>query len=88
MVEDEDKYAPKPRGGGRATGAPREKKRRGKKRDRPILRSGFPARASKRSSERARCEPRLLEAKAWISSTITIRVVLSMPRPDSEPKRM
>jgi hypothetical protein len=33
MVEDEDKYAaPKPRGGGRATGAPREKKRRGTKR--------------------------------------------------------
>ena len=32
MVEDEDKYAPKPRGGGRATGALREKKRRTKKR--------------------------------------------------------
>ena len=45
------------------------------------------ARAS-RSSDRARCEPRLFGAMAWISSTITVRVVASIARPDSEPSRM
>ena len=42
----------------------------------------------RRSSEIARCEPRLLGASAWISSTITVRVVDSIARPDSEPRRM
>ena len=47
-----------------------------------------PASASSRSSDSARCAPRLLPASAWISSTITVRVVASMLRPDSEPSRM
>ena len=41
--------------------------------------------AANRSSESARCVPRLLPAIAWISSTITVRVVASVLRPDSEP---
>ena len=36
----------------------------------------------------ARCAPRLLPATAWISSTITVRVVASICRPDCEPMRM
>ena len=35
----------------------------------------------------ARCAPRLFGASAWISSTITMRVVASILRPDSEPSR-
>jgi len=47
-----------------------------------------PHSASSRASDSARCEPRLLAATAWISSTITVRVVASIARPDSEPSRM
>ncbi|ULU25840.1 hypothetical protein DYST_02778 [Dyella terrae] len=43
---------------------------------------------SNRSSDSARCAPRLLDAMAWISSTITVRVAFSIARPDSEPSRM
>ena len=39
--------------------------------------------ASSRSSVSARCAPRLLPAMAWISSTITVRVLASICRPDS-----
>ena len=38
-----------------------------------------------RSSDKARCEPRLLPAMAWISSTITVRTPASMERPEAEP---
>ena len=41
--------------------------------------------ADSRSSESTRCVPRLFPAIAWISSTITVRVVFSIFRPDSEP---
>src|SRR6516225_5861606 len=44
--------------------------------------------AARRSSDSAKCEPRLLGASAWISSTITVRVVASILRPESEPSRM
>ncbi len=37
--------------------------------------------ASSRSSVRARCEPRLSRATAWISSTITVSTVRSASRP-------
>ena len=37
-----------------------------------------PHSASSRSSDSARCAPRLFGATAWISSTITVRVVASM----------
>ena len=37
---------------------------------------------SSRSSDSARCAPRLFGASAWISSTITVRVVESIARPD------
>jgi hypothetical protein len=40
------------------------------------------------SSDKARWLPRLLGATAWISSTITVRVVASILRPDSDPRRM
>ena len=55
--------------------------------DRPLgggqadpLRPAAPRRASSRSSVRARCEPRLLPATAWISSTMTVRAQRSMDR--------
>ena len=35
-----------------------------------------------------RCEPRFVPATAWISSTMTVRVVASISRPDCEPSRM
>ena len=44
-----------------------------------------PHSAARRSSESARCAPRLFGATAWISSTMTERVVASIWRPDSEP---
>ncbi len=44
--------------------------------------------ASSRSSDSARCAPRLLPASAWISSTITVRTVRSIFRPDSVLSRM
>ena len=43
------------------------------------------SRAASRSSDSARWLPRLLPARAWISSTITVRVVASILRPDSDP---
>ena len=48
--------------------------------ERPIRWKG-PASASSRSSERARWEPRLSRATAWISSTITVRTPDNIPRP-------
>ena len=44
--------------------------------------------ASSRSSDSDRCEPRLLPASAWISSTMTVRTEHSMSRPDCEVSRM
>src|SRR3569832_537222 len=44
--------------------------------------------AARRSSDRLRCAPRLLPASAWISSTMTLRTVFSMRRPESELSRM
>ena len=44
--------------------------------------------ASRRASDSARCEPRLSSATAWISSTITVRVVRSMRREPSAVSRM
>ncbi len=39
--------------------------------------------AASRSSDSARCAPRLLGASAWISSTMTLRALDSIARPDS-----
>jgi hypothetical protein len=50
--------------------------------------SAPPHSAFSRSNVSARCTPRLLGASAWISSTITVRVVASIRRPDSDTKRM
>ena len=47
-----------------------------------------PAKACRRSSDKAKCEPRFEPAMAWISSTMTVRQVRSMFRPDSDPSRM
>src|SRR6516164_7860131 len=55
---------------------------------RPTRSSRSPQSAASRSSESARWVPRLFAASAWISSTITVRVVASIARPDSEPSRM
>ena len=44
--------------------------------------------ASSRSSDSARCAPRLSAATAWISSTITVRTSRSARRPDSDVSRM
>ena len=49
--------------------------------DRPMRCSRPPHERSRRSSERARCAPRLFGAMAWISSTITERAVASILRP-------
>ena len=46
--------------------------------ERPMRNRRSPQRAARRSSERARCAPRLLGATAWISSTITERAVASI----------
>ena len=54
--------------------------------DNPMRTNLRPAIACKRSSESAKWAPRLLAAMAWISSTMTVRQVESMTRPDSEPK--
>ena len=40
------------------------------------MRWNGPASASSRSSESARCDPRLSRASAWISSTMTVLTVL------------
>uniref|UniRef100_A0A0S6YY90 Response regulator n=1 Tax=Mizugakiibacter sediminis TaxID=1475481 RepID=A0A0S6YY90_9GAMM len=53
--------------------------------DRPMRTSGRGHSACRRSRLSARWLPRLLPARAWISSTITVRVPASMRRPDSEP---
>ena len=55
--------------------------------ERPIRCSRSPQSAASRSSDSARCAPRLFGAMAWISSTITVRAVASILRPDSEPSR-
>ena len=55
--------------------------------DRPMRCSRSPHSACRRSSDKARCVPRLLGARAWISSTMMVRVVASIARPDSEPRR-
>jgi len=55
--------------------------------DRPMRASLPPVNARSRSSDSAKCAPRLLPASAWISSTITVRVVASVFLPDSEPRR-
>ena len=47
-----------------------------------------PHNASSRSSDNARWLPRLFGASACASSTMTVRTVDSMRRPDSEPSRM
>ncbi len=52
------------------------------------MRSRPPASSSRRSSESARCDPRLSSATAWISSTITVRTVFSIPLPPSLVRRM
>ena len=44
--------------------------------------------ASKRSSDNARCAPRLLPASAWISSMMTVRTVFSIVRPPALFSRM
>ena len=51
--------------------------------DRPILWIGCAALAARRSSVSDRCAPRLVCATAWISSTITVRTVVSISRPDA-----
>ena len=51
--------------------------------DRPMRCSRRPASDASRSSDRARCEPRLVPATAWISSTMTLRVLASIARPES-----
>jgi hypothetical protein len=52
--------------------------------DRPMrCRRSPPDSDCSRSSDSDRCEPRLLAATAWISSTITLRTLASMRRPDS-----
>ena len=56
--------------------------------DSPMRTSSRPASASSRSSDNARCAPRLFGASAWISSTITVRVVASILRPDRLVSRM
>ncbi len=56
--------------------------------DKPIRTSSRPASACSRSSDSARCAPRLFGAIAWISSTITVRVVASILRPDALVNRM
>ncbi|KGX79617.1 response regulator [Burkholderia pseudomallei MSHR435] len=52
--------------------------------DSPMRGSLRPTSASSRSSDSARWLPRLAFASAWISSTITVRVLASMRRPDSD----
>src|SRR5262249_5763940 len=56
--------------------------------ERPTRSSRSPQSAASRSSESDKWVPRLLAASAWISSTITVRAVASIERPDSEPSRM
>ena len=53
--------------------------------DSPIRVGGRAVSAASRASDSARWLPRLFAASAWISSTITVRVVASIRRPDSDP---
>ena len=48
--------------------------------DRPMRGTGRPASASSRSSDSARCAPRLSSATAWISSTMTVSTSRSISR--------
>ena len=48
--------------------------------DRPMRCAGRPRRSSRRSSDTARCVPRLEPAKEWISSTMTVSTVRSVSR--------
>ncbi len=48
--------------------------------DSPMRCSFRPARCSSRSSDRARCAPRLVGTTAWISSTMTVSTLLSASR--------
>ena len=50
--------------------------------DKPMRTGVCSASASSRSSDNARCAPRLFGARAWISSTITLRTVCSMFLPE------
>ncbi len=52
------------------------------------MRCTGPARASSRSRERARWEPRLSPRTAWISSTMTVFTVRSIERPPALVSRM
>ncbi len=54
----------------------------------PTRTGGLPHSASSRSSDSIRCEPRLLPATECSSSTITLRTLFSIARPDSEVSRM
>jgi len=54
----------------------------------PIRCSGPPARASSRSRDKARWAPRLLPARAWISSRMSVRTVPSSSRPEAEVSRI
>jgi len=56
--------------------------------DSPTRTGDCSLRASSRSSDSIRCEPRLLPATACSSSTITLFTDFSMARPDSELSRM
>ena len=49
--------------------------------DSPMRAGGLSHSADSRSSVSARCAPRLVPAIAWISSTMTVRVVRSIRRP-------
>ena len=48
--------------------------------DRPTRCTGSSATCASRSRVRARCEPRLFPATAWISSTMTVRTLRSIDR--------
>ena len=56
--------------------------------DSPMRVTGPSARWHRRSTDSARCEPRLLGATACSSSRISVRVVLSACRPRSDVSRM
>ena len=56
--------------------------------DRPTRVNCPPVRCCNRSRESARCAPRLFGAMAWISSTMTVRVLASILRPDTLVSRM
>jgi len=51
--------------------------------DKPMRCTGCAAFAASRSSVSARCAPRLVCATAWISSTMTVRTVVNISRPET-----